>query len=122
MKPASTKLCRDVGEASALLRLLANPNRLSIVCYLLEGSKPVSVLESELGIRQPTLSQQLSELRDAGIISARRDGKSMIYEVSDPRSIRLVFALRGIYSGLEDVTGQARSHNPHLAPEDMMFD
>lgn len=42
-------MCRSVGEASALLKSIANPNRLSIVCLLLEGERSVAERERELG-------------------------------------------------------------------------
>lgn len=120
--PLSPKLCRSVGEASDLLKLIGNPNRLSIVCVLLEEESSVATLEEQLGIRQPTLSQQLSELRDAGIIEGRRDGKSIIYRVLDPRASQLVVALRGIFQGLKDVTGR-ESGDPNASTlEDTMFD
>ena len=73
-KPVSSRVCRSVGEASELLKLIANANRLAIVCYLMETEASVSALEEELGIRQPTLSQQLTELREAGVIEGRREG------------------------------------------------
>ncbi len=121
-KPISPKLCRSVGEASDLLKLLANPNRLSIVCHLMQQPCPVADLETELGIRQPTLSQQLGELRDAGLIEGRRDGKTIIYSVSDNRAERLVELLRDMFSGLNDVTGRLSSGKHGHAIEDVMFD
>lgn len=97
----SSRVCRSVGEASDLLKSIANPNRLSIVCMLLEGERSVSELETELGIRQPTLSQQLTELREAGIVATRRDAKRIIYRVADPRAARIVELLREMFSDLE---------------------
>lgn len=121
-KPLSSKLCRSIGEASELLKLLANPNRLSIVCFLMEQEAAVAELEGELGIRQPTLSQQIAELRDAGLIEGRRDGRSIIYRVADDRAERLVEVLRDIFASLHDVTGRRARQHRHLAVEDVMFD
>lgn len=121
-KPISSKLCRSVGEASEWLKLLANPNRLSIVCFLIEQECSVAELEDELGIRQPTLSQQLAELRDANLIAARREGKSIIYRVADERAKRVVALLRDIFSGLDDVTGRRIGARPPIPVEEMMFD
>lgn len=97
----SSRICRSVGEASDLLKSIANPNRLSIVCLLLEGERSVAELESELGIRQPTLSQQLGELRDAGIVATRREAKHVFYRVADQRAARIIATLRDIFSDLE---------------------
>ncbi len=121
-KPISAKLCRSVGEASDLLKLLANPNRLSIICHLMQQPCPVSDLETELGIRQPTLSQQLGALRDAGLIEGRRDGKTIIYSVADERAVQLVELLRDMFSGLRDVTGRQSRIEQGNAVEGIMFD
>lgn len=96
------RLCRSVDEASELLKSLANPNRLSIFCMLLEGERSVAEIESELGIRQPTLSQQLGELREAGLVATRRGAKHVFYRVADDRAGRIVATLREVFSQLED--------------------
>lgn len=88
----------------------------------MEQEAAVAELEEELGIRQPTLSQQLAELRDAGLIDGRREGKSIIYRVADDRAERLVDTLRDIFSGLDDVTGKRMRHQRHIHVEDIMFD
>lgn len=95
-------ICRNIADASGLLRLLANPNRLSILCLLLEGERSVMELEVLLGIRQPTLSQQLAELRDAGLVSPRRESrdKHIYYRVTDDRAARVIGVLRDIYAEL----------------------
>lgn len=62
-----------------LLRLLGSTNRLRIVEQLLGGECSVKMLEKTLGIRQPTLSQQLGELRKAGLIRDRREAQSVHY-------------------------------------------
>lgn len=117
-KPLSPKLCRSVAEASDFLRLLANPNRLSLLCFLMEAEEAsVATLALELGIRQPTLSQQLGELRDAGLVAARRQGKSILYRVANGRAAGLIHALRDMFSGLDDVTGRRAA-----ALDLMMFD
>ncbi|HWK95477.1 MAG TPA: metalloregulator ArsR/SmtB family transcription factor [Pseudolabrys sp.] len=101
-KRRNPRLCRSIGEASDLLKALANPNRLSIVCMLLEGERSVAAIESELGIRQPTLSQQLGELREAGLVATRRDAKHIYYRVVDDRAGQIVKTLRIAFTQLED--------------------
>lgn len=105
-----------------MLKLIANPNRLSLVCYLMEQECSVNALEEKLGIRQPTLSQQLSELRDAGVIEGRREGKTVIYRVADYKIERIVETLRDLFNGLDDVTSK-RGMSSHGTPvNEMMFD
>ncbi|WP_421091260.1 ArsR/SmtB family transcription factor [Pseudochrobactrum sp. MP213Fo] len=74
-----------VTEASGFLKKLSNPDRLQVACALVEGEKSVRQLEDMLGIRQPGLSQQLAELREAGFISGRKEGKAVFYSLSDER-------------------------------------
>lgn len=119
-KPVSNRVCRSVEEASELLKLIGNANRLAIVCYLMVTEASVSALEEELGIRQPTLSQQLAELREAGVIEGRRDGKAIVYRVADSRVRMIVETLRELFSGLDDVTG--RFAMAKVPVEEMMFD
>ncbi|MBN9035241.1 MAG: helix-turn-helix transcriptional regulator [Rhizobiales bacterium] len=74
-----------VDEASAFLKKLSNPDRLLVACALADGERSVRELEDALGIRQPGLSQQLAELREAGLIAGRKDGKQVFYRLADPR-------------------------------------
>lgn len=83
----------DVDAAASMLRALANPMRLAVALRLLQGSCTVATLETELGLRQPNLSQQLAELRDAGVVSAERQSRNMIYSLADDGQRRLVQAL-----------------------------
>lgn len=83
----------DAAAAAATLKVLGNETRLQIVLRLLLGELAVGDLERELGLRQPNLSQQLGELRDAGLVIGRRESKSVIYSLAGPAQERLVTAL-----------------------------
>lgn len=85
------------GEVGDLLRTLANPNRLMIVCTLVEGERSVAQLEAVLGIHQPTLSQQLGGLRAAGLVETRREAKHVFYRLTDAKAVRVVEALYAIF-------------------------
>ncbi len=72
-------------EASSLLKALANPHRLLIVCQLIESERSVGELADFLGVRDSTVSQHLALLRRDGIVTARRDGQTIWYSIgSDP--------------------------------------
>jgi ArsR family transcriptional regulator len=62
-------------QACALLKVLANPARLLLLCHISQQEYCVSDLERLTEIKQPTLSQQLSVLREKKIVSTRRDRK-----------------------------------------------
>jgi ArsR family transcriptional regulator len=79
--------------ACRLLKALANPDRLMLLCQLAQGEMSVGELEAELGILQPTLSQQLTVLREEGLVETRRDGRRIIYSVKNPQALAIVEAL-----------------------------
>ena len=88
----------DPQAAADFLRALAHPMRLQILCRLLNGELSVGGFESELGLKQPNLSQQLAHLRDAQLVTTRREAKSIFYSLADDRVGVLLEALRVIQS------------------------
>ena len=95
--PASRARAIRAARISGLLKTLAHPARLLLVCTLAEGETSVSELETKLAVHQPTLSQQLNVLREAGVVSARREGKQIFYRLTDERACQLVGALGAIF-------------------------
>ena len=86
-----------VGQAVGALKLLANEDRLLLLCQLSHGEMCVSELEEQLDIRQPTLSQQLGVLRTEGVVSTRRQGKNIFYSVADPNLLEILAVLYRLY-------------------------
>ena len=86
MRAAADRACR-------LMKVLANPDRLMLLCQLAEGEKRVGELEELLGIVQPTLSQQLTVLREEQLVSTRRDGKNIYYSLSSEQALGVIRAL-----------------------------
>ena len=68
--------------ACGLLKVLANPDRLLLLCQLTQGPHCVSELAAILGIQQPTLSQQLGVLRDEALVRTQREGKQIFYSIA----------------------------------------
>lgn len=79
------------------LKVLANPERLLLLCQLSQGERCVSDLEKALDIRQPTLSQQLGVLRNENVVYARRAGKYIYYSVADEKLLRVLTLLYDLY-------------------------
>lgn len=88
---------RQAGDATGFLRALANEDRLILLCQLTQGEKCVSELETQTGITQPTLSQQLGVLRHDGLVKTRRDGKFVYYQIGDERVLNMLTALNGLF-------------------------
>ncbi len=84
-------------RAVGVLKLLANEDRLLLLCQLSQGELCVSDLEQQLGIRQPTLSQQLGVLRSEGLVNTRREGKNIYYRVADPAALEILALLHRLY-------------------------
>jgi DNA-binding transcriptional ArsR family regulator len=95
LSPAEMKGQAD--DVAALLKTLAHPARLMLACTLVEGEYSVGALEEKLGIHQPTLSQQLGVLRDAGIVETRREAKQIFYRLTERKAAQLIEALYAIF-------------------------
>jgi len=87
------------GKACKLMKVLANADRLLILCQLSLGEKRVGELEELLGIVQPTLSQQLTVLRDEELVSTRREGKNIYYQLCSPQALAVIEVLYGQFCG-----------------------
>ena len=84
-------------KATSMLRVMANEDRLLLLCQLTHGEKSVGELEQLLDIRQPTLSQQLGVLRIDGLVVTRREGKRIYYSVADANVRALLKTLYELY-------------------------
>ena len=88
-----THLRENADAASQFLKALANSDRLLLLCQLSQGERTVSDLDLLLGIRQPTLFQQLAVLRREGVVETRRDGKQVFYRIGSPVALAVIQTL-----------------------------
>jgi DNA-binding transcriptional ArsR family regulator len=86
MRTSADKACR-------LMKVLSNPDRMMLLCQLAQGEKRVGELEEILGIVQPTLSQQLTVLRDEELVVTRREGKNIYYQIASPQAMAVMEVL-----------------------------
>ncbi|MGE0223555.1 MAG: ArsR/SmtB family transcription factor [Acetobacteraceae bacterium] len=85
-------------EAARMLRLLANENRLLLLCHLAgEGEMTVSAIAQAIGLSQPALSQHLARLREDGLVATRKESQAVFYRIADPKALRLLEVLRELY-------------------------
>jgi DNA-binding transcriptional ArsR family regulator len=84
-------------RASDFLKALAHESRLMILCILAEGEKSVGELEDILSLRQPTVSQQLARLRADGLVSTRRDGKAIYYNLASAEARTVIGAIYDVF-------------------------
>lgn len=84
-------------EVATLLKTLAHPARLMIVCTLMEGEFSVGDLEERIDLHQPHLSQHLTVLRNSDIVDTRREGKQIFYRLAEKKAAQLIAALYDIF-------------------------
>ena len=84
------KMMKNAQAASNFLKAISHEGRLMILCHLASGEKSVTELEELLSARQAAVSQQLSRLRLEGIVTPRRDGKTIYYSLTDDRSTQIM--------------------------------
>lgn len=88
-----------IRDATGFLKALAHEGRLMMLCHLATGEKTVTEFEVLLSMRQPAVSQQLMRLRSDGLVTTRREGKSIYYAIADPRIATMVNALHDMFCG-----------------------
>jgi ArsR family transcriptional regulator, virulence genes transcriptional regulator len=112
MKITAARMERAAGAASELLKALANPHRLMIVCRLLEGEHAVGELAAALGLRDSTVSQHLALLRRDRLVRTRRDGQTIWYTIASEPARAVLQALFRVYCspGRSGRAARAASH------------
>jgi len=91
------RLLGNAKRASEFLKALAHESRLMILCILAEGEKSVGELEELLSLRQPTVSQQLARLRADGLVSTRRDGKTIYYDLASEEARVVIGSIYDVF-------------------------
>jgi DNA-binding transcriptional ArsR family regulator len=94
---APEELRAHAGDACALLKALANEDRLMLLCQIASARHNVGELEAITGIRQPTLSQQLAVLRQEGLVETEKEGKYVYYRLANDDVVRVMRTLWDIY-------------------------
>lgn len=84
------QLANNAREAESFLKILANKNRLMILCTLLDKERSVSELNQNIPLGQSALSQHLAVLREHKLVETRRDAQSIYYSVRDPRVNQII--------------------------------
>lgn len=102
--PDPARLRASADRITAVLKLLAHPDRLLLLCQLSRREMCVRELEEELDIHQPSLSQQLGVLRSEGAVATRKEGKHVFYSVADPTLLDILAALYRTYCPKEERT------------------
>ena len=87
----------DIQGAAALMNMLASEARLQILCRLVAGERSVGDLAKACGLSQPTMSQQLKRLKEAGLVEGRREGQTIYYRLKGKEAAAVLETLHGLY-------------------------
>jgi ArsR family transcriptional regulator len=88
---------KNAAQAEALLKQLANANRLMVLCHLVSGEKTVGELAEAVGLSQSALSQHLAKLREAGLVESDKRGLLVYYRICSMEAQALLSVLHLIY-------------------------
>ena len=86
-------------SAADFLKAVAHEGRLLILCHLASGEKSVTDLENLLHYRQAAVSQQLARLRLEGLVTYRREGKTIYYSLVDEKSRKVIDLVFDLFCG-----------------------
>lgn len=76
-------MAKPADNCATILKVLADETRLAVVRQLMEGPQQVNEMNATLQLEQSLLSHHLRILRDAGIVRSQRDGKAVLYRLSE---------------------------------------
>jgi DNA-binding transcriptional ArsR family regulator len=94
---AAKEMLPHARSAAALLRALANEQRLIVLCNLSAGELSVGELNASLPLSQSALSQHLAVLRESGVVTTRREAQTVYYSLVPGPAAKVVATLHGIY-------------------------
>ncbi len=103
-------------DTAALFKLLSHPSRLAILQVLRDGEECVCHLEATLRLRQAYISQQLMVLRQAGLVTDRREGWNVFYRVARPEVYALLDAALATVQPVGAPMQLFRHHKPAACP------
>ncbi len=109
--PPADAMERHSEDAAALLKSLANPHRLAILCVLGEGELSVGALNERVPLSQSALSQHLAVLRDEGLVDTRRESQTIYYSVRPGPALDILRVLYQHFCASVRPKGQKR-RNP----------
>ncbi len=88
---------QDVEHVAGMLKTMAHPIRLKILCLLQDREMTVGEIREEVKTTNANVSQHLTILRNKDIISFRKDANFIFNKISDPRIIEMMSTMKTIF-------------------------
>jgi len=82
---------------ATIFQSLSHPTRLKILCALLDGPQSVGFLADYCELSQANTSQFLARMKEDELIDSERNGRNVLYRVSDPKLFKLLASVRNLY-------------------------
>ncbi|MEN1929432.1 metalloregulator ArsR/SmtB family transcription factor [Luteimonas sp. MJ250] len=95
--PSPFDMAKHADEAAALLKALAHPARLLVLCQLAEGERSVGELQPITSLSMSALSQHLAILRDMELVNTRREAQTIIYSLAEDPAAWVLDVLYAAY-------------------------
>ena len=93
----ASQMDAQVEAAAELLKSMANPQRLRVLCLLLEGERSVGQINEQIELSQSALSQHLAVLRESQLVNTRREAQTVYYTVAPGPVHDIIQTLHAIY-------------------------
>ena len=90
-------LANSADRASEFLKSMANPQRLRILCLIMEGERPVGEIAEAIGANQSSVSQNLALMRREGLVAPRRDGQTIYYRIAEKKLAKVLKLLAEMF-------------------------
>ncbi len=91
---------KNAAQAANLLKAIAHPERLMILCQLVNGEYSAGDLAKASALSQSAFSQHLAVLRQHRFVNTRKEAQVVYYRLQDPAVIKILNVLHGIYCGI----------------------
>ena len=100
--PSTEQMAQHANEAAALLKALAHPARLLVLCQLVEGEASVGELQPITGLSMSALSQHLAVLREMQLVTTRREAQTIYYALAEGFAASVLDTLYASYCGSQE--------------------
>ena len=90
-------LNKNCESTAKILKALAHPQRLQLLCQMAYGDKTVGELELSCGASQSAVSQFLGRMKHEGLVASQKEGQYVKYRIHDPRILKTIQALQKIF-------------------------
>lgn len=116
LPPMAAAMAAQAEAAAELLKTLGNPQRLRILCLLVEGEHSVGEINAHVPLSQSALSQHLAVLRDQGLVETRREAQTIFYMLAEGPARALLGTLHDLYCPTPEAAALTRAKTATATP------